>query len=281
MKRLWSLLALFTLPFALLRSWDVLYNIDARTGFFYSSGWLRHILILLTVLSITLYSFVLARRTPLTDHGTGSSPLIALLGLFSAAVITWGSALQIVGSLQVGGFRALFMSRRALFGMGLTSIHFQSAFWSGVFGLAAALWFVWLAWSYLCRNGAVTTMPVLCVLPVLWYLVRAFSDFSYAPINYNNTLVFSCLFADLLLALGWYRFLYCSIQGFPTDVLAKASPYALLAFLFTLSFKLPVLLIPYVHHTQADRLLIAADGLSAFTLFLVMTQTWKGAVSAE
>jgi len=55
----------------------------------------------------------------------------------------------------------------------------------------------------------------------------------------------------------------------------------LLAFLFTVAFKFPVVFIQYQHHTYADKVLIIADTLSALIMLFITSQQWKGAPQNE
>ena len=281
MKRIWNLLCLSALPLLLIRLWDVKSNIDARTGFFHDERWFRHVLILLTFIALVLYENICARRQADETFHPKNSVGVLLAGAMTSLCVFVASLLMLYSSYTTGGgISYLLMPRRALMEMGIISTHFQTEFWCSLVGLATVAWFAWLCIRFN-KGGDVSIKPLFCLLPVIWYSFRAFNDFSLAPVNYHNTLVFSCFTADLLLALAWYNVAHHAALGYTRQSRVKASTFILAAILFTVSFKFPVLFIPYSHHTIFDKIFILSDTLSAISLYFIASQYWKGTASNE
>jgi len=267
MRKIFRLCCLAAVPFLLLRIWDLMTNIDYRTGFFLQTSWFRHILILLTLTGIIAYLHFSARRTgPIVTRPVSSAPAGALFSLAGSGILVGSVLLLILALRRARSFSNLFASKTYLLQSGYYTTHFRTEFWCALSGFAAAVWFFWAALQ-LFRSGDLSVHPIFSCLPVAWYCFRAFTDYSFSPINPNNTLVFACLMSDLLIGLALYRLLRYSVSGYPPAGTAALAPFAAAAFIFVISFKLPVAMIPYSQHEAADKIYILADAFAAAGVF--------------
>lgn len=272
MNKLYRRLALLTVPLFMLQILSVVTNIDPRTGFFRSGGWFLLIAQILVLTAAIVWIYSKAQKTTLNTAGPQDNPYAALF--FGATGITSaiGSVMQLVGALRTAPFSALFMSKKKLL-ENYASTHFRIEFVCALVGMIAAVWFLWAA-VRLIKTGSVSGSPYFCCVPVLWYIIRALSDFSISTVNYHNTVILISLAADLMLALLFLRLIWVASLGYPKENISGLAPFALLAFVFTISFKTPLTLIA-LQTSGTDFLLILTDTFAATGAFIAVDQLLK------
>lgn len=280
MRKTYRLLSLLTIPFFALRLIDALTNIDPATGFFISGNWLKHIVIVAVLVAAVVYITVLSKKSA-SDFccPSAGTPPCLFFGA-SALAVAAGSVLLFTGVFKNFTLKQIFMSKMQLYDIGISNTHFRIEFWCSLLGIIAAAWFIFAAVQFFSGNGDVSKHPFFCCVPFVWFTVRALSDFVVSPVNPNNTVIFACLASNLILALFYLRYTRFASMGYPKEDAQKLAPLALLAFVFTLSFKLPLIFVT-IKYSPADTVLIFADTFAAAAAFCITDLVLRGDVPNE
>lgn len=276
MRTLFRFSLLMILPLFVLRTADVLMNVDVTTGFFaaQTGGLFWGAGLALLALAAVLLALK-NRKAYLRFAPASPSFLGALLLAVTGILIEIGSFGMLLNVIQQPGFeyRHLFISRVELFALGVTSIHFRMEFWCALLGILLIGWiFLWIAWRV--GHGELAKAPVLFCLPVVWFAMRAVCDYTIAPINPHDNMILTRLIADLLLALFYLRYARAISLGRQQNHLRGLAPYALLAGGFMLAFKLPLLFLAS-QFSPSDVLLIAAEAVAAAAAFVLADHSLK------
>ena len=277
MSRVYRLLALVTIPFFITRTLDVIFNIDPHTGFYINSSWFVPAMVLCVLVTVLVLMRTTVKNNPAIEGNPSSSAIVSAFFFVSSIATAAGSVFLLFSVFKGVGFTEIFMSRAELFDAGFVSTHFRIEFWCSLAGLVAAVWFIFAVVSFLANGGDLSAHPWFCCVPVLWFCVRALADYSIAPVNPNNTIIFASLASDLLLALFFFRYCRFAALGYPAEETKKLVIPALLAFIFTVSFKLPLVVFA-VETSMAETLYILSDTFAATAAFCIVNKILKGAV---
>lgn len=281
MRKLYRILALIVLPLFALRFVDAVQNINLATGFYDSGSSFLRVLSVLAVVAVVLVMRMRVKSAEIEDSASPRANLVcSVYFALTSVTVLLSSALQIFKALdQAGGFRQLFMSKKALYLAGFTTTHFRIEFWCGVVGILAAAWFAFAAMRFFLKDGNLSGRPLFSCVPIVWYCLRAVSDFSLAPVNPNNALIITFIAVDLVLGLFYLRYARYTSLGHNSEDARRMIPYGMLAFVFTLSFKAP--LVAVLPQESTDILLALADCFSAVTAFVATDITLKGSAPRE
>jgi hypothetical protein len=277
MNRMYRLLALVTIPFFISRTLDVFFNIDPHTGFYYNNGWFIPATVLFVLVTVLVLMRITVKNKSVIAGRPSSSAIVSAFLFVSSIATAAGSVFLLFNVFNGVGFTEIFMSRAELFDAGFASTHFRIEFWCSLAGLVAAVWFIFAVVCFLTNGGDLSAHPWFCCVPVLWFCIRALADYSIAPVNPNNTVIFASLASDLILALFFFRYCRFAALGYPAEETKKLAVPALLAFIFTVSFKLPLVVFA-VETSMAETLYILSDAFAATAAFCIVNKILKGAV---
>ena len=273
MRKLFRLLALITIPLFAIRLLNVLLNIDPVTGFYTNDSRITIILSLAFLVVALILMAVQVKKSPPSFGAPSAGTLPASFFCISALSTAVGSVFLLLGVFSQVTLKEIFMSRRALLEAGFVSSHFRIEFWCSLIGFVAAAWFLFAAVRFL-RDGDLSGHPWFCCVPVIWFCLRALADYSIAPVNPNNTIILASLAADLVLAVFFFRFCRFAALGHPPDDLKKLVVPALLVFIFTISFKSPLVVFA-VETSFAEALYIISDSFAAAAAFCLTDKLLK------
>lgn len=280
MRKLYRLLALVVVPIFVFHLVDTIQHMNPSTGFYTSSNGFLRAFSLLAAAAAAGIAFLRTRQFEDRQFKAPDSSFFAtLLFALSGIAVALASALQLINVFEQASFQNIFMSKKALYLAGFTTSHFRIEFWSSLVGFCAAAWFIYAGWCLFQDPKQLAKGRLFNGLPVIWYGLRAISDFSLSPVNPHNTLIITYIAVSLMLAMFYLRFTrYMTLEYQPGDF-RRLVLDALLVFIFTISFKLPIaVILPY----QMDRMLLAiADTLTALTAFVVTDRIIKGGVVHE
>lgn len=282
MRKWFRLLGLAVVPLFAVRIVDVSRNINLQTGFYDSGNTVSRVASIAAVLLVVFIMYLLSRKDEdFMRHKLTNNPLGGIFFALSGITVILASTLQFIYVFRQANIRNIFMSKKALYLAGFDTTHFRIEFWCAIVGVAAAIWFFFACYCYFSDAGQLTKVPLLSCLPILWYALRALSDFSISPVNPHNALIITYIAVNLLLGMFYLRFARFISLGFLPDDARRLVPYAMLAFVFTVSFKAP--LVTILPQGSVDMLLALADGMTAVTAFVVTDITMKkeGAVARE
>jgi hypothetical protein len=275
MRKTYILLSLSAIPFFGLRLFDVLANMDKR-AFFIAGSWARHIAVLALLIAGAVYMASVAKKAAPLREGPSGSVAAGRIFIVSAVLTASGSILLLTGSLErAGNLSNIFLSRGELISQGHRDLHFGVDFWCSFVGLAAAAWFIFAASRFLFRGGDISGRPFFCCIPAVWFGARAFSDYSLSPVNPNNSAVVASIAASLLLACFYLRYTRLASTGYPSAGAQKLAHLALLAFVFTVSFKLPLVAAGW-NMPFPERIFILSDAAAASAAFSLTDAMLKG-----
>jgi len=271
MKRLYRTLAFLVIPLCALRLYDTLFNIDPKSGYFKNGFNIFYILSFIIIFAAFVWLMIKGRKSTVTTTPPSADGFTGIVFCICALLTAAASLLlmsDVFGRVELSH---IFMSRKELFSLNIIDTHFRIEFWVAAVGFIAAVWFAYAAYRFF-KDGNVSKRPIFCGVIIVWFCLRALSDFSIAPVNPNDTIILTRLFADLILALFFLKFLRFASIGYPAEETKKLMPYAFLAFAFVVSFKAPLLLI--VSLTNA--FLIGVDLFASIAAFAMMGQLIKG-----
>ncbi len=274
MRKLYRPLALLALPLFVLRLLDVILdNIDLRTGFSRAGGLLKTILILVVIFGAAGYQWFRARKISPAQNKPAPSVLSAILLFFSAVGAVAGSIGLLTEVFQRATWEQLFLSKQKLFAVNITDTHFRIEFWCALCGFLAAAWFLFAA-IRMFQNGDLSGQPIFCCVPILWYCLRTLSDYALSP-NPYNTFWLTSIAVNMILALLFLQYMRAASLHYPESFAVKLAPYALLAFLFAVSFQLPVAPL-LVQRSLASFTLSLVDVFAAVAVFVATDLAFGG-----
>lgn len=282
MRKMFRILGLVVVPLFAFRMVDAARNINLSTGFYDSGNTPLRVLALAAVGVVVFLVFLRSRTAEdFMQHKLTNNPVGGLFFALSGLSVTLASAMQLVYALAQAPLRDFFRSKRTLYLAGYENTHFRIELLCAIVGLMAAVWFVYASVCYFKDASQLTKVPFFSCLPVVWYALRAVSDFSVSPVNPNNALIITYIAVDLILGVFYLRFARFISLGFQSRDARRLVPYAMLAFVFTVSFKAP--LVTILPQNSVDLMLAAADGFTAAAAFIVtdITMKKKGAHSNE
>jgi hypothetical protein len=274
MRKHFRLLVLVVIPLFLVRLIDTYNNVNLTTGFFDSGGWIPRAAMIVVIASVTFVVYLKTRQSWLFFSGPHHSLVCSVFFGFAGILVFFASLLQLIKTLSQIQFEHLFLSRQQLGLLGYSSGHFRFDFYCALVGISSTVWFLWASVQFFSNRGNLSGKPFLSCLPILWYCLRAITDFSVAPVNPHNTLLLTYLATSLTLGLFYLRYARFVSLGHLRDDAVRLAACATLAFLVTLSFKAPLLAI--LPQDSADVLTTLADCFAAAAAYVAADLTLKG-----
>lgn len=272
MRKFLTILAALVVPLFAIRTIDLWFFIDRKTGYVTEWTLFIRILIGLAVVAIGVFAGIGRRRSlrPVEEDlesGNSSierSSVPAGVCFFIAGIMAATASVSTLFRLfSSGEIDYLFQPANVLIGAGISKIYYIFAILSALLGLVAAFWLMLVGAWHFRGTGHFAGGRFLSIFVALWFYVRVIRDFVRHPINPNNTTSLVMIFSVLMLALFYTK--YCKVVSvdFPLGEEPALFSFGVMAFLWVVGFGLPTVIVYFESGDWNGLIALIADVFAA------------------